>query len=255
MRAEIKDKIVIKFAQKFGPDFYSSINVDLAFKKSQLKDGKITRPCNAFFQFRLFVSEYAYKKKFSIKDEDTLIILSSDQSYLAKVASLLWKRLPSEKKDIFESLYVQAKEYVAETFPHYRYKPNRSKSIWKADAQKKKPRARAAARGNANTNIAEVANITNNSPPMSIDNLNQQMNVGLTFQPSMFSIQNNMVDYFPQVIQNQFDSFFISDYPTSPVSDPEGFPISPISYINNTLYAVPDNLAFHMADFSFDNFN
>lgn len=267
--------IVRKFVQKYELDFYNLINSNLTPKLPPIKNGKISRPCNAFFQFRPLVFYYASEKKLSIKDEDTLITLSSDQGYLGKVASELWKELPPEKKNIFIRLYKQAKEYVARTYPDYRYRPNRPKSSFKADYQKKKLKKVRSVRDNVNnTNIIEVA--INTNPPTSIDNLDQQMNVDLSaFQPSIFSLQDdvNNSDYFPQVIQNQFDWDSISSppfaYPTpslspaSPVvndsdiiNDPEGFPFAVannISYINNTLY--PDDLIFPMNNLSFDNFN
>lgn len=271
------EKIVEKFVQKYEQDFYNLINSNLSPKLPPMKNGKIPRPCNAFFQFRPLVSSYALEKKLSIKDEDTLIILSSAQGYLGKVASKLWKKLPSDKKVIFTKLFEQAKEYVTTTYPDYRYRPNRPKSIFKADPQKKKLKKVRSARGNANNNNRNIVEVDNNTnPPTSIDNLDLQMNVDLsTFQPTIFSLQDDVSDYIPQVIQYQYDWDSVSSpplaYPTpslSPAStvvndsdiinDPEGFPFAVannISYINNTLYPVSDDLIFPMNNLSFDSFN
>jgi hypothetical protein len=274
MRAEIKDKIVKKFVKNYGQDFYNLINLNLTPRIPQKKNGKITRPCNAFFQFRPLVSKYAEEKKLSIKDDNMLIILSSDQGYLAKVASEIWKHLPQEKKCIFSELHQQAKNYTQTTYPDYKYKPNRPKSIFKAGCQKKKIKKARAVR-NVNTIIEEVSN----NPPseVSIDNFDQQLNVDLTtFQPSPPYMTQDVSDYIPQVIQNHYEwdsntspPLLFSSYP-SPVSldseiindsgvinDSEGFPFSVannISFINNTLYSVPDDLIFPMVNFSLDDY-
>src|SRR4051812_31603277 len=123
MRSEIKDWIVKEFAQMYGQDFYNLINLNLSPKKPQIKNGKIPRPSNSFIQFRTIVLKYALENNLSIKDDDTLVILSSDQGYLAKVASILWKRLPKEQKFIFKRLYQLSKEYVERTYPDYKYRP------------------------------------------------------------------------------------------------------------------------------------
>ncbi|RIA85613.1 hypothetical protein C1645_663839, partial [Glomus cerebriforme] len=90
-------------------------------------DGKIPRPPNSFFLFRPVVRDYASHKKMSYNYEGERIILTSNQNYLGKVASVLWNRLSKPHKDKFKELSEEIKKKHLLENPGYRYSPKKPK--------------------------------------------------------------------------------------------------------------------------------
>ncbi|RIA87001.1 hypothetical protein C1645_807522 [Glomus cerebriforme] len=267
MCSKIDKKIVKQFVEKYGEDFYNYINnSNLEPKFSQKKEGgRITRPSNSYFQFKPVVSKYASDKNLSLIYKGELIILSSNQGYLAKVAAELWKELPEVQKNKFRRLYELAKDRLQREHPDYKYSPNRSKAKFKANCQKKKPKK-------ADRNI----NVINNTFTHD-NNINQQMNVEVPFQPVMFPVsspdfQNCVNDYFPPLDYNQNQLVWNSNSPilpsssSSPLSDASRefpftvtvsnipldtfYPVSNDLTDNDILFSVPDI----SSDFDFGGF-
>jgi hypothetical protein len=138
------EKLIVEgFVKMYREDFYVLIYSDDISAKfsSKRKDGKIPRPSNAFFQFKAYVLQYAIDNKLELDHNGGVIILSSSQAYLSKVASALWHPLDKGLKEKFKSFAEQAKKLLEIEYPGYKYKPTRHRAAFKA-ADKKKTRSK-----------------------------------------------------------------------------------------------------------------